>query len=164
MGAGRPKGSAGINKSSVIREYITSNPDSSTNEVVDALGKKGIDVSQALVAGVRARVNGGPGNKRRKVVKGEVTIKELNSVHSVVEHFEDVSDAKSMIQLICDLVEEVGSVERLNETLKAYETWKPSESDSIVAEEESEVIEESSDGDEDDSDSDDEDEDEDEDD
>jgi len=165
MGAGRPKGSTGINKSSVIREYITSNPEASTNEVVDALGKKGIDVSQALVAGVRARINGGPGNKKRKIAKGEVTIKELNSVHSVVEHFEDVSDAKSMIQLICDLVEEVGSVERLNETLKAYETWKPSESDSIVAEatEESEVIEESSD-DEDDSDSDDEDEDEDEDD
>lgn len=164
MGAGRPKGSTGVNKSAVIREYITSNPDSSTNEVVDALAKKGIDVSQALVAGVR-RLNGGPGNKKRKIAKGEVTIKELNSVHSVVEHFEDVSDAKSMIQLICDLVEEVGSVERLNETLKAYETWKPSESDSIVAEasEESEVIEESSD-DEDDSDSDDDDEDEDEDD
>jgi hypothetical protein len=167
MGAGRPKGSTGINKSSVIREYITSNPEASTNEVVDALGKKGIDVSQALVAGVRARINGGPGNKKRKIAKGEVTIKELNSVHSVVEHFEDVSDAKSMIQLICDLVEEVGSVERLNETLKAYETWKPSESDSAVAEaaEESEVVEESSsDDDEDDSDSDDEDEDEDDDD
>lgn len=160
MGAGRPKGSTGVNKSAVIREYITSNPNATTNEVVDALGKKGIDVSQALVAGVRARINGAPGNKKRKINKGEISTHELNSVHSVVEHFEDVNDAKSMIKLICDLVETIGSVERLNETLAAYENWSP-ESESDVAVEDS--AEDSSDDDDDDSSDEDEDEDEDED-
>ena len=142
MGAGRPKGSTGVNKSGVIREYITSHPDATTNEIVEALGQRGVDVSQALVAGVRSRVNGGPGNKTRsKVSKGEVTIKELNSVHSIVEHFEDVNDAKSMIQMICGLIEDIGSIERLNETLKAYEDWKPT---SEVSVEESSLSSESS--------------------
>jgi hypothetical protein len=161
MGAGRPKGSGGVNKSAVIREYITANPDSSTNEVVDALAKKGINVSQALVAGVRSRTNGGPGNKKRtKIAQGEVTTKELNSVHSVVENFEEVSDAKNMIKLISDLVEEIGSVERLNEVLEAYDDYQPSESGDIAVEDSSEEFE--SDDDDEDSDSDtDEDEDED---
>ena len=165
MGAGRPKGSTGVNKSAVIREYITANPDSSTNEVVDALAKKGINVSQALVAGVRARTNGGPGNKKRtKIAKGEVTTKELNSVHSVVENFEEVSDAKNMIKLISDLVEEIGSVERLNEVLEAYDDYQPSESGDVAVEDSAESdFDSESDDDEEDSDSEsDEDEDEDE--
>ena len=141
MGAGRPKGSTGVNKSAVIREYIISNPDATTNEVVDALGKKGIDVSQALVAGVRSRNGGGSSSKKRSVSKGEVTLKELNSVHSVVENFEEVEDAKNMISMICSLVDEIGSVERLNEVLAAYEDWSPDSSD--VAVEESEEIEDS---------------------
>lgn len=153
MGAGRPKGSTGVNKSAVIREYITSHPDSSTNEVVDALAKKGINVSQALVAGVRARTNGAPGNKKRtKIAKGEVTTKELNSVHSVVENFEEVSDAKNMIKLISDLVEEIGSVERLNEVLEAYDDYKPSESSDIAVEDSSEEFESDDDEEEDSSD------------
>jgi|694.fasta_scaffold19238_19 hypothetical protein len=144
MGAGRPKGSTGVNKSAVIREYITSHPSATTNEVVDALGKKGIDVSQALVAGVRARINGGSTTKKRaKVVSGEVTTKELNSVHAIVEQFEDVDDAKSMIKTVCDLVEEIGSIERLNETLKAYENWTPgSESVAVEDAEDEEITDE----------------------
>jgi hypothetical protein len=161
MGAGRPKGSTGVNKSAVIREYIISNPDATTNEVVDALGKKGIDVSQALVAGVRSRNGGGSSSKKRSVSKGEVTLKELNSVHSVVENFEEVEDAKNMISMICSLVDEIGSVERLNEVLAAYEDWSPDSSD--VAVEESEEIEDSIDNDDSDSESEDEEEDEDED-
>lgn len=145
MGAGRPKGSGGPNKSAEIREYLSSNPDATTNEVVDALAAKGIDVSQALVAGVRARSNGS--TKKRKITKGEVTVKELNSVHSVVENFEDADDARNMIGMICTLVEEIGSVDRLNEVLKAYEDWTPSEEGSSVETMESEDSVEASDSD-----------------
>lgn len=164
MGAGRPKGSSGTNKSAAIREYIQKNPNATTSEVVDALGQKGIDVSQALVAGVRARSSGAtPVKRKASVPAGEITTKELNGIHSIVEKFEDTEIVMGLIEDCCGLIEQFGSIERLQEGLKAYSEWKPGESEgnTAIAEEENEIADESSDDDDDDDDSEDEDEDED---
>lgn len=122
MPAGRPKGSGGTNKSALIRDYIKSNPEATTNQIVEALGSKGHDVSQALVAGVRSREHRGPGNKSRK---GEITINELNTIHTIVEKFEDASIVMGIIQDLTFCIKQIGGMDRFEEAMKAYSTWKP---------------------------------------
>jgi hypothetical protein len=121
MPAGRPKGSGGINKSALIRDYIKANPEASTSQIVEALGSKGHDVSQALVAGVRAREGRGPGNKSRK----EITINELNTIHTIIEKFEDASIVMGIITDLTSCIKEIGGIGRFEELMKAYSKWKP---------------------------------------
>jgi hypothetical protein len=143
MPAGRPKGSGGINKSKMIREYLESNPSATTSEIMEALGAKGIDVSQALIAGVRARDSKGPGSKTRS--KGAITAGELTAVTSMIERFEDESIILGVISDISTLVDEMGSFDRFKESIEAYKT---SDSDSAtITDESTEDSEEDSDED-----------------
>ena len=138
MPAGRPKGSGGTNKSAAIREYLKNHPGASTNEVLDALGQKGIEVSQALIAGVRGREERGPGNKSRK---GAITVDELTSIHTIIEKFDDRDIIMSIISDLSSLIKEVGGMERFEEAMKAYSSWKPSE---VMSEISSDPVSESS--------------------
>ena len=146
MPAGRPKGSSGQNKSAIIREYLKANPTASTNEVMEALGQKGVEVSQALVAGVRAREGRGPGNKSRK---GEITVSELNSINAMVEKFDDRSVIMGIIEELGTMIKEMGGIDRFEQAMKQFENWKPTEAAATATSEVSE-----SDDDEDDSDED----------
>ena len=157
MPAGRPKGSGGTNKSAAIREYLKSHPGASTNEVLDALGQRGIEVSQALIAGVRGREERGPGNKSRK---GAITVDELTSIHTIIEKFDDRDVIMGIIADLSGLIKEIGGLDRFEEAMKSYSSWKPSE----VMESSESISSESESSDDDDDDDDDEDEDEDEDD
>ena len=138
MPAGRPKGSNGTNKSAAIREYLKTNPGASTNEILDALGQKGLEVSQALIAGVRGREERGPGNKSRK---GAITVDELTSIHTIIEKFDDRDIIMSIISDLSSLIKEVGGMERFEEAMKAYSSWKPSE---VMSEVSSDPVSESS--------------------
>ena len=151
MPAGRPKGSSGTNKSSLIREYFKSHPGASTSEVVEALGAKGIDVSQALVAGVRAREERGPGNKSRK---GEITVSELNAINAMIEKFDDRDVILGIIEDLNSMIRQIGGIDRFEEAMKEFKNWKPSDS---AAMEESSEISESDSSDDDDEDEDDDD-------
>jgi hypothetical protein len=155
MPAGRPKGSGGTNKSAAIREYLKNHPGASTNEVLDALGQKGIEVSQALIAGVRGREERGPGNKSRK---GAITVDELTSIHTIIEKFDDRDIIMSIVSDLSNLIKEVGGIERFEEAMKAYSSWKPSEAMASEVSS-SESISDSSDDDDDEIDDEDEDED-----
>lgn len=56
-----------VNKSQEIRDYATANPDASAKEIVAALKKKKISVSEATVANVRSKAGlTKRGSKRRK--------------------------------------------------------------------------------------------------
>jgi len=158
MPAGRPKGSNGTNKSAAIREYLKTNPGASTNEILDALGQKGLEVSQALIAGVRGREERGPGNKSRK---GAITVDELTSIHTIIEKFDDRDIIMSIISDLSSLIKEVGGMERFEEAMKAYSSWKPSEVMSEVSSDPVSESSESSDDDEEEVEDEDEDEDED---
>lgn len=123
MPAGRPKGSSGTNKSAIIREYFKANPSANTNEVIEALAKKGIEVSPALVGGVRVREQRGPGNKSR----GAITVDELTSIHTIIEKFDDRSVIMGIIEDLSGLIKNLGGIARFDEAMKAYESWKPSD-------------------------------------
>ena len=125
MPAGRPKGSgSGSNKSAAIRIFMENNPMAGTNEIIDGLAKSGVDVSQALVSNVRGRVNRGPGNKSRK---GAITVDELQSIHMIVEKFEDPSLFLGIVEDINGLITKLGGFERFQQAMKDYSNFKPSE-------------------------------------
>lgn len=156
MPAGRPKGSSGTNKSALIREYLKNNPAASTNEVMEALGQKGIEVSQALVAGVKAREGRGPGNKSRK---GEITVSELNSINAMVEKFDDRSVIMGIIEELSGMIKDMGGIDRFEKAIKEFENWKPSETAAATIESSDASSSDDEDDDEDDDDDDDEDDD-----
>ena len=146
MPAGRPKGSGGVNKSAAIREYIKENPDASSNQITEALGSRGIEVSQSHVAGVKALLMRGPGNKSRK---GEITVNELNSIHTIIEKFEDSSIVMGIIEDLTGCIKELGGMARFEEAMKAYSSWKPVEGAVAIVEDSAEIGDDDEDSDED---------------
>ena len=131
-GPGRPKGSSGINKSAKIREFLEQNPESTTTEVMECLAQQGIDVSQALVAGVRSRAFG---TKRKK---GEITISEIENLNSKIN--ERYADREVIGQVLEDFVswsKELGGMDRFVLAMKtALQNESMIASDSNEAEEE----------------------------
>jgi hypothetical protein len=111
----------------LIRDYIKNNPEATTSQIVEALGSKGHDVSQALVAVVRNREGRGPGNKSRSK---EITINELNTIHTIIEKFEDASIVMGIIEDLTSCMKDIGGLARFEEAIEAYSKWKPSKSKS----------------------------------
>ena len=137
-GPGRPKGSSGINKSAKIREFLEQNPESTTTEVMECLAQQGIDVSQALVAGVRSRAFG---TKRKK---GEITISEIENLNSKInERYEDREVIGQVLEDFVSWSKELGGMDRFVLAMKtALQNESMIASDSNEAEEEDEVEEE----------------------
>lgn len=114
---GRPAGGGGVNKSEMIRKFYEMNPDARTKDCISTLGNQGIVVSQALVAGVRSRQQGNPGNKRRR---GEVRIGEVKILKDFVSNMGLSSDSIPMMSGLCDLIMEIGTIDRFRDVLNEY--------------------------------------------
>lgn len=146
-GRGRPSSDSGVNKSDAIRKYYDQNPDAKTKDVVKALGDQGIEVSPALVAGVRARHQGTPGNKKRRKAKGEVTLAEVKTLKEYISKSGVEEEmALSILGDFADLIDEIGDVERFREVLAEFGSFSEAEA---TNEEESAEVEEDGDEDED---------------
>jgi hypothetical protein len=146
MPRGRPAG-GGTNKSEEIRKFYDANPDAKTKDCIDSLKSKGIEVSQALVAGVRSRSQGTPGNKKKK---GEVSISEMKLLKNFVAKTNlDISVATKTLNELVSLIHEIGSVERFKTVLDEFGNFEDSEieSDSESEDEEDAVAVASSDDD-----------------
>ena len=76
---------AEINRSQAIRDYYTANPKAKTQEVVDALAKKGITVTVGLVTNVKSTHNKKQAAKRAAKKAAKVTEKkpEVNKTQAV---------------------------------------------------------------------------------
>jgi catalase len=139
-GPGRPKGSSGINKSQKIREFLEQNPESTTTEVMECLAQQGIDVSQALVAGVRSRAFG---TKRKK---GEITISEIENLNSKInERYEDREVIGQVLEDFESWSKELGGMDRFVKAMKTAlqnESMIASDSNEAVEDEEDEEYQE----------------------
>lgn len=124
MPRGRPV-AGGINKSEEIRKYFESHPESKTKDCIDALSKKDIEVSQALVAGVRSRMDGTAGTKKKR--KGEVSVAEMKLLKTFItkSHLETSVATKTLMELAA-LIEEIGSVERFKDVLSEFGNFEAS--------------------------------------
>ena len=100
-----------VNRSQAIRDYFTTNPKAKTQEVVDALAKKGITVTTGLVTTVKSTHN-----KRQAAKKAaKKAAKTTATSHQVAEA--TTTDKKP----------EVSKTQAVREYLKAHKKAKNSE-------------------------------------
>jgi len=126
MPRGRPAG-GGVNKSGEIRNYYEKHPDGSTKDCIEFLSDKGIEVSQALVAGVRSRMQGEPGNKKRRR-KGEVSVAEMKLVKNFISKSNlEMSVATATLMELASLIDEIGSIERFKDVLNEFGNFEDSD-------------------------------------
>jgi hypothetical protein len=121
--AGRPKNGE-LNKSAAIRDYLSEYPDAKAKDVIDALGKRGVEVSQALVAGVRSRSQGRPGNKKRRA-GSDVTLSEAMVLRKFISQSGlDFSVASKILIDFTSLIGKFGGIDRFKEVLEQYEQFE----------------------------------------
>lgn len=139
MPRGRPV-SGGINKSEEIRKYYEKHPDAKTKDCIEFLSDKGIEVSQALVAGVRSRMQGEPGNKKRKR-KGEVSVAEMKLVKNFISKANlEMSVATATLMELASLIEEIGSVERFKDVLNEFGNFEEASEESEESESDEDAV------------------------
>lgn len=119
--AGRPKGSGGPNKSLEIRKYLEKNPEASTQDVIDALKENNIEVSQALIAGVRSKGEIIEGNwvwatkaRSKKSKNIEVSESDLSSLQKLIDDFnsQEEMDTTDIIDYLSDAIEKIGGYDK----------------------------------------------------
>jgi len=68
-----------VNKSQAIRDYLKSSPKARNQEVVDALAKKGIQISANYVATIKTASNKRRQKMRKVAAKGGIGIPEVKA-------------------------------------------------------------------------------------
>lgn len=101
-------------RSQAIRDYFGANPDAKAKEVVEALGKNGIKVTEGLVYAVKG------GMKEKKARKARV-VKAAKAAASTASSNGMVSktDALTMIREVKALAQKAGGYEKLKELVDA---------------------------------------------
>ncbi|MDA7979007.1 MAG: hypothetical protein MPJ50_09600 [Pirellulales bacterium] len=94
-----------INKSDKIREYRDAHPDATPKLIVEGLGKKGVEVSYALVSNILYRSKNGSGKKggkgrRGRPPKATVTGADLVRLKSLVDEMGGVNAVKSGLEML----------------------------------------------------------------
>lgn len=142
-GVGRPPGGGGPNKSGEIRKYLEKNPHASTQDIIDALKENNIDVSQALIAGVKSKGELSAGNwiwatkVGKKSKKIEVTDIEIMSLQKLIDKFdsEEEMDTINIIDYFSDVIENIGSYEKFKIAYNAIKMNISSDSSSDESDE-----------------------------
>jgi hypothetical protein len=96
------KKKGGVNKSAAVREYMKDHPGASANEVAEALGQQGINISPALVYNVRANDNkkqaGSNGAaKRGRSAKGAAHGSKADAIREAFNRLGPSSRARDII-------------------------------------------------------------------
>lgn len=102
----------GPTRSAVIREYLTANPGSKANEVVEALGKSGVKVNAGLVYAVKGSMKE---RKRRKQRVARAALATTDA-HGVGH---PKADALTMIREVKALALKAGGYRKLKELVEA---------------------------------------------
>ncbi len=99
-----------INKSQAVRDYLKAHPKATSGEIATALNKKGIKITPAYVANIKATSKNGKAKKQAVV---EV------AAPAVVEKPTRAADAVTIEQIraVTKTVQVIGGIPRLNELL-----------------------------------------------
>jgi len=104
----------GVNKSRSIRNYLATNPKATPNEIVAALGKKGIKVSPGLVS--KVKYTSGPKRRLQKKTGKKRVVKRR---HSGKRNAADLSvDDLLAAKQLADKLGGIGEVRRALDTLE----------------------------------------------
>ncbi len=108
------KKKTGISKSQAIRNYLVTNPKATPNEIVAAMGKKGIKVTPGLAANVK--FTSGPKRRRKKKAgkKGVVKRRRPGRRSAAALSADDLLAAKQL----ADQLGGIGEARRALDTLE----------------------------------------------
>ena len=103
----------GVNKSQAIRDYLSTNPKATGNEITAALAKKGIKVSPGLASNVK--YTSGPKRLKKKTGKKRVVKRRRPGRRSAAElSAKDLLAAKQ-------LADQLGGIREVRRTLDTLE-------------------------------------------
>ena len=126
-GRGRPAAGS-FNKSQAIRDWFKANENASNKDCIIALAKKDIELSPALVQGVRNRMMGKTPKR-----KGEVTVDEIKTLKDFVSKSNlDSEVASNILGEFVSVVEEIGNLARFKEVLTAFDSYEDEDEDEDV--------------------------------
>jgi hypothetical protein len=104
----------GVNKSQAIRDYLTANPKAKTTEVVAALGKAGVKVSDNLVYNIKGQMK----EKRRR--KAHVVKAAKAAATTAFSNPTSIkTDAITMIREVKALAGKAGGYSKLKDLVDA---------------------------------------------
>jgi hypothetical protein len=107
------------NKSELIRKYFETNPQSSVKDCISDLANGGVEVSYALVFGVRGRSF--KELKEVPVVESEPSLSEMKLVRDFVEKSNLDSDlAVRILKEFSHLVRGIGTIDRFDRVLDGF--------------------------------------------
>jgi hypothetical protein len=107
------------NKSELIRKYFESNPQSSVKDCISDLADGGVEVSYALVFGVRGRAF--KEYKDIPVVESEPSLSEMKLVRDFVEKSNlDQDLAVRILKEFSNLVRGIGTIDRFDRVLEGF--------------------------------------------
>jgi hypothetical protein len=95
----------GVNKSQAVREYLKANPKARNLEVVDALAKKGIEISANYVGNIKAKHNIRRRAVRKVVAKGGVGIPEVKAALAFLKAAGSLAAAKQALAVAQEIRE-----------------------------------------------------------
>jgi hypothetical protein len=105
------------NKSELIRKYFESNPQSSVKDCISDLAEGGVEVSYALVFGVRGRMP----KEDVLVVESEPSLSEMKLVRDFVEKSNlDQDLAVRILKEFSHLVRGIGTIDRFDRVLDGF--------------------------------------------
>jgi hypothetical protein len=105
------------NKSELIRKYFESNPQSSVKDCISDLAEGGVEVSYALVFGVRGRMP----KDVPVVVESEPSLSEMKLVRDFVERSNlDPDLAVRILKEFSNLVRAIGTIARFDRVLENF--------------------------------------------
>lgn len=105
------------NKSELIRKYFESNPQSSVKDCISDLANGGVEVSYALVFGVRGRMP----KDVPVVVESEPSLGEMKLVRDFVERSNlDPDLAVRILKEFSNLVRAIGTIDRFDRVLEDF--------------------------------------------
>jgi hypothetical protein len=94
-----------VNKSKAVREYFQANRKAKNKEVVEALAKKGIEVSANYVGNIKATHNKRGRAARKIVAKGGVGIPEVKAALAFLKLVGSVAAAKQALAVAQEIRE-----------------------------------------------------------
>ena len=94
-----------VNKTHAVKEYLKANRKAKNQEVVEALAKKGVEISANYVANIKATSNKRRRKMRKVAAKGGVGIPEVKAALAFIKLIGSVAAAKQALAVAQEIRE-----------------------------------------------------------
>lgn len=112
------KKTKGVNRSQEIRDYLAEHPNAPVKEIIEALGKRGIQVSQGLVSNVK--YTSGPKRRGRRKKKRAVARRSPRKRTTATRRGTSGISASDLIEAK-KLADQLGGIREARQALDALE-------------------------------------------